>query len=329
MDLSIIIVNWNSYEFLDNCIKSIIDYTRGISFEIIVVDNASFDGCSKVVDKYIGVAKLVLSESNIGFARANNLGYRVSGGNTLLFLNPDTIILGESLEKLHKTLLSLENCGCLGCMVLNKDGTIQTSCIQTFPTIINQLLNAEYIRNLFPKARIWGIEPLFESNEIAHEVEAIAGSCLMVRRDVFEKVGLFSEDYFMFAEDIDLCYKMRQFGYRNFYIGKASIVHYGGGSTKLTGKGYFSAVLKCESIKIFMKKFYGNIYSIGFVLTSFIVSIVRVLLLLIVYPLSFINFFDRGNIYHRLNKWKHIFLWSLGMERWVKKYRGIIRTNSI
>jgi len=323
MELSIIIVNWNSYKFLDNCIQSIIDNIRGISFEIIVVDNASFDGCNMVVDKYLGVSKFVQSGSNIGFARANNLGYRVSKGDTLLFLNPDTIILEESLEKLHKTFLSLENVGCLGCRVLNKDGTIQTSCIRTFPTIMNQLLNAEYIRNQFSKARLWSMEPFFGSNEIAHEVEAIAGSCLMVSRDAFEKVGLFSEDYFMFSEDTDLCYKMRQLGYRNFYIGKASIVHYGGGSTKLTRNNFFSDVLQCESKSIFMKKYYGNTHSICYLLTTSIVSIARILLLIIAYPLSIINYLDKEYIHHGLNKWKHILFWSIGMEHWVKRYSGI------
>lgn len=319
-ELSIIIVNWNSASYLDTCIRSIREFTRGLSYEIIVVDNASYDGSESVALQHGDPVRFVQSNENLGFARANNLGYYRSRGNAILFLNPDTEILSDALGKMHETLLSYENIGALGCRVLNTDGSIQTSCIQAFPTITNQLLDAEWIRNRFPKSMLWGMGPLYEASDRAFEVGAIAGSCLMVRRDVFEKAGLFSEEYFMFAEDLDLCYKMRQFGYRNYFYGGASIVHHGGGSTKSTDKNSFSAVLMRESVKKFMQKFHGGIYSILYVLTMQLVSVTRILMLLIIYPVSLLSVVKRETLDKALNKWRSILFWSMGMESWARKY---------
>lgn len=321
LDLSVIIVNYNSSKYLDECIRSIIDNTQGISYEIIVVDNASFDGCDLVVKKYPGVAILIQSGKNLGFARANNLGYQQSRGRALLILNPDTEIIGDTLNKLYRSLISLENVGCLGCTVLNEDKSIQTSCIQSFPTITNQLLDAECLRNLFPKLRLWGIRPLYEKGDMVSEVEAIAGSCMMVLRETFEKVGLFSEEYFMYSEDIDLCYKMGRLGYRNYYTGRASIIHYGGKSTKSTGKSSFSPVLIRDSMQIFLRKSRGNVYSVLFAFSIQIASLLRIFLILVVYPITFFNILDKNKLKNSLSKWKSIFLWSIGREERVNNIK--------
>ena len=319
MDLSIIIINWNSSAYLEKCLKSIVENVHGIAYEIIVVDNASYDGCDRVVGKYTAVAKLIQSDRNLGFARANNLGYYNSRGRVLLFLNPDTEILSDALIRLHGTCLPHRNMGALGCRVLNTDGSVQTSCIQSFPTILNQLLDAEFIRNRFPNSRLWGMKPLFVPHEKAVEAEAITGACLMIRRDIFEEVGLFSEEYFMFAEDLDLCYKIRQSGYRNYYFGGASVVHHGGGSTKSTNISSFSAVLIRESVKKFLRKFHGSTYSFSYVLTMQLISTIRILMLLIIYPISLLNIAQRGTLDRALKKWKSIFLWSMGMGKWAEK----------
>jgi len=318
-DLSIIIVNWNSAGYLRKCLESIVNTTSGILYEIIVVDNASYDGCERVVNEYPGIAFLVQSESNRGFARANNLGLRHARGRVLLFLNPDTEVLGDSLTKLYHAIFSLENPGGLGCRVLNTDGTLQTRCVQAFPTIVNQLLDANFIRNLIPKSRLWGMSSLFGGDETGCEVEAIAGSCLMVRREPFERVGLFSEEYFMYAEDLDLCYKMRQGGYRNYHLGGASIIHHGGGSTKTTGESAFSAVLMRESVRKFLRKFHGITYSHLYVFSTQVSSVMRIVLILLLFPVSAFKKLKQKNLRNSLNKWQGIFLWSIGRQVWVKR----------
>jgi hypothetical protein len=320
LDLSIIIVNWNSSGYLEKCLKSIVDNTSGPSFEVIVVDNASYDGCDRVANQYSGVATLIQSESNLGFSKANNLGYRHSTGDVLLFLNPDTEIPFDALQKMYRTSISLCDAGGLGCKVLNSDGTIQTSCIQAFPTITNQLLDAEFLRNLFPKLRFWGMRPLFETSDSPVEVEVVAGSCLMVHRAAFEKAGFFSEEYFMYGEDLDLCYKLRGCGYRNYYTGGASIVHHGGGSTKSTGKRSFSSVLMRDSVEKFLRKSKGNLYSRIFVFSLQLASLARIILLLILYPAALLKLLDKMALEKGLAKWKNIFLWSIGRGGWVRNY---------
>jgi hypothetical protein len=318
LDLSIIIVNWNSSGYLEKCLKSIVDNASGLSYEIIVVDNASYDGCDRVTDRYPGVATLIQSESNLGFARANNLGYRHSAGDVLLFLNPDTEIPGDALQKMYGTAASFRDAGGLGCKVLNSDGTIQTSCIQAFPTIANQLLDAEFLRRLLPKLRFWGMRPLFEACGGPVEVEVVSGSCLMVPRAAFREAGFFSEEYFMYGEDLDLCHKLRGCGYRNYYTGGASIVHHGGGSTKETGKRSFSSVLMRDSVAKFLRKSRGNLYSRLFVFSLQLASLGRIVLLLILYPAALVKVLDKTALRNGLAKWKNIFLWSIGREGWVR-----------
>jgi hypothetical protein len=273
-----------------------------------------------VVDKYSGIAKLVQSNNNLGFARANNLGYRHSKGRSLLFLNPDTEIFGDALNKMHDTLMSIPDIGGLGCKVLNTDGSIQTSCIQAFPTITNQLLDADCIRKLYPRSRLWGMGPLFETSDHAVEVEAIAGSCFMVRRGSFERVGLFSEEYFMYAEDIDLSYKLRQQGYKNYYTGFASIIHHGGGSTKISNNSSFSAVVLRDSINKYFLKYHGLFYRLLYIVMTQIVSLLRMSILVILYLFSLFGLGDKDQAKSSLNKWKSIFLWSIGGQNWVREY---------
>src|SRR4029077_17383442 len=204
LDLSIIVVNWNSAEFVRRCVGSIRDHTAGLTYEILVIDNASFDGCDTVLKQYAPDATYIQSIDNSGFARANNRAFRASRGSSLLFLNPDTEIVGSAIYLLYRALQHLPRAGAVGARLLNSDRSLQKSCIQSFPTILNQALDSEYFRRKWPASVLWGTKPLLHDNREAAEVEAISGACLMIKRDVFERVGEFTEDYFMYAEDIDL-----------------------------------------------------------------------------------------------------------------------------
>jgi GT2 family glycosyltransferase len=318
VDLSVIIVNWKSAAYLDRCLQSIVDKTGGITYEIIVVDNASYDGSEAVARRYGAAVRFVQSNENVGFAKANNLGFRHSNGRILLFLNPDTEVARDSLARMHHRLLRLSDAGALGCRILNPDGTVQTSCIQAFPTIANQFFDADWLRRLTPRSRLWGMAPLFDPAVGAAEVEAISGACLMVHRAVFEQVGLFSTEYFMFAEDIDLCFKVRQAGFKNYYSGEATIVHYGGGSTRQAGRSLSSAVLVRESIRRFLKKFRGEAYSRAFVGSVATSSLARLALLIVARLASRIGILSYARVADSWNKWQRIFRWSIGMEAWAK-----------
>ena len=217
MDLSIIIVNWNSAEYLRKCLISLYKNVKQLKFEIIVVDNASYDGCEELIRKNFPDVLFIQSSHNLGFAKANNIGFKNCSGRNALFLNPDTEVVGPAINKMHLHLLSIPDSGALGCKLINTDLSIQTSCIKAFPTILNQALDIDYFKKVFPNMRIWGMKPLFNECLYPQEVDVVSGACIMVKRNAFEEVGMFSQDYFMYSEDVDLCYKIRGKGYRIHY----------------------------------------------------------------------------------------------------------------
>jgi GT2 family glycosyltransferase len=317
MDLSIIIVNWNSVEYLKKCIKSIFSGTKDLSFEIIVIDNASYDGCEEILRREFPKVKYVQSGKNIGFAAANNLGVRIATGKTLLFLNPDTEVIGAAINKMVANLLSAPEAGAIGCRLLNSDLSLQLSCVQPFPTILNQMLGVEWIQKRLPMLKIWGIHPLFYNRGIPKEVEVVSGACLMAKRSIFEEVGMFSTDYFMFTEDVDLCYKIKQAGCRIYFINDAEIIHHGGGSSKKHSIDSFGIILMRESIFKFLCKnrnrTYAQIYKWSFVPISGIRLVITLLLIPIMRP-----FDQEKRLIQIAKKWVKLLRWSLGMEKWTE-----------
>jgi len=271
MDVSVIIVNWNSIAYLDECVASIFEQTRGLNFEVIVVDNASPSGEADLLERRLPNVKVIKSPRNLGFAAANNLGFAESTGEHLLFLNPDTELEGPAINLMLEGARSLPNPGILGCKLLNTDLSVQTSCIQTFPTILNQLLDSDSLRGRWPNCKLWGTGPLVSSTLTPAKVEVVSGACMLVRRKVFESVGRFSEDYFMYAEDLDLCYKTQHAGYPNYYLGKATVIHHGGKSTNAE----FGTRMKWKSIVRFCEKHRGRPYAFAFRMAMSCAAIVR------------------------------------------------------
>lgn len=255
MDISIIFVNWNSVNYLRECILSIRKYTQGLSYEIIVVDNASPAGDAEVIEREFSDIVLIKSEENLGFAGANNLGFKHATGKHIFFLNPDTKLISPAINILLKRSQSLPDAGVVGCKLLNRDLSVQTSSIMLFPTIFNELFQLEYLRLRWPD--FWGIGPLFSKSTEPAKAEVISGACMLIRRDVFENVGMFSEDYFMYAEDMDLCYKVAKAGWTNYYVGEAVAVHYAGTSSPRV----WQLVAKLKSMLKFCEKFYGQPYT--------------------------------------------------------------------
>jgi len=288
MDLSIIIVNWNSKDYLQKCIASILSWTTDVNFEIVVIDSASFDGVDEMLKQCYPQVRFMQSDRNLGFTKANNVAFRVSTGSNILFVNPDTELIGPAINILLDYIQILSKTGAIGCKLLNADGSVQTSCIQAFPTILNQLLNSEFLRALFPKSPFWGMASLFDAKDEPAEVDVISGACLMLKRSLFEQVGLFSEDYFMYAEDLDLCYKISQSGFTNYYISGASVTHFGGGSAEKKPRD-FSVVMMCESFWRFIKKYQGKIYGLAYRASTVISAIGRLLLLMILMPLQYLG----------------------------------------
>lgn len=311
MDLSIIIVNWNSREYLKQCIASILAETHGVEYEIVVIDNASFDGSGEMLRKCYPQVQFVQGDRNLGFAKANNAAFHQSNGRHVLFLNPDTVVVGPAVKIMLDYLQNLPNAGAVGCKLLNSDKTVQTSCIQPFPTILNQLLDSEALRTFWPESSLWGNAALLGGRNGPVEVEAISGACMMLRRNVFEGVGFFTEDYFMYTEDIDLCYKVGQAGLKNYFLPCATVVHFGGGSTG-EGGSRISEIWMRESIWRFMRRNRGRRYSFSYRISTLIAALGRMVILTMLLPLYIVRP-NRKSWNTSFRKWGGILAWSVGL----------------
>ena len=315
MDLSIIIVNWNSADFVRQCLKSIAANPPTVSHEIIVVDSGSFDGCGKMLAEEFPQARFIQSESNIGFARGNNLGAKSSNSRVLLFLNPDTEVKTNAIDLLFQALERQATAGITGARLLNSDGSLQTSCIQSFPTVLNQVLDSDFLYRLLPRSSLWGIAALRDAAPQS-VVEVISGACIMIRREVFERIGGFDERYFMYSEDLDLCWRVRQLGFNCVYVSGARIVHHGGGSSASAPKT-FSVVMTRESVSRFLKFNRGSFAAICYRTALGLSALVRIPLIAVGNLVKAIlgKQVKQGSV----RKWLAILRWSLGLESWAAK----------
>ena len=299
-----------------NCIQTIREGTHEIDYEIIVVDNASFDGCGERLSSLYPDVRFIQSQENLGFASGNNLGVKYASGSILLFLNPDTEIKDRAIDRLYNCIQNIPDCGALGGKLLNSDGSVQTSCVQPFPTILNQLLDTEILRRRFPRSRLWGNRIIFENVRGPVEVEVISGACLMIKRHIFDRIGNFSTEYFMYSEDLDLCFKTRKAGFHNYYFGEAVVIHHGGGSSNQSASK-FSAVMMHESISRFLCKSRGRFYANSYRSAMALTAVMRLAFLLLIFP----TYFNKRKAYSRVFvKWLAILRWSIGLERWVRQY---------
>lgn len=313
MELSIIIVNWNSRDFLASCLESVRKFTHGIDYEIIVIDSGSFDGAGEMLQSRFPDVVFIQSDRNVGFARANNMAFRHARGEYVLFLNPDTELTSAAVNIALAHARAHPDAGAVGCRLLNGDGSLQTSCIQAFPTIVGQFLSSEVLMKLFPRSTLWGMSALFQAGNDFCEVEVISGACLMVRHTAFESVGGFSEDYFMYTEDVDLCYKLRCAGYRNHYLPAATVKHFGGGSSE-SAPSNFSVVMMRDSIMRYFVKYRGFAYATAYRYSTLVAAAMRITLYLALLPLHrIVRPLSRQKGTAR--KWLAILQWSLNPGR--------------
>jgi N-acetylglucosaminyl-diphospho-decaprenol L-rhamnosyltransferase len=313
MDLSIVIVNWNSVGFLRKCLASVYANTQDVSFEVIVIDNASFDGCEEMIQNEFPLVRFIQSQVNLGFARANNLASEQTTGKVILFLNPDAEVIGLALQCMVACLELLPDAGAVGPTLLNTDGSIQTSCIQSFPSILNQTLDSDYLRAAFPKWSLWGNRALFEESSQSAVVEGISGACLMIRESIFEDVGRFSSDYFMYGEDMDLCYRVQKAGWKNYYVGQSKVIHHGGQSTASRSEKHFSSVVMRESLLCFMRSHHGRLYARLFQSVTAIAALCRLSVLAVAMVLPG-TASKRHCLLLAFSKWFRVLRWAIGLE---------------
>lgn len=233
MDLSVIIVNYNVRQFLESALASAYRAMEGMKGEVFVVDNASDDGSVEMVKAKFPHVTLIESKANVGFARANNAALKRAKGHYLLLLNPDTIVQEDTFKAMMKFFDENPDAGAAGCKILNPDGTFQLPCRRSFPTPWVAFTKIFGLSALFPRSKLFGKYNLTYLNEDeTYEVDAVSGSFLFLRREVYEKVGGLDEAFFMYGEDLDWCFRISQSGYRVYYVPLTKIIHFKGESTR-------------------------------------------------------------------------------------------------
>lgn len=235
MKLSIIIVNYNTFQVTCDCISSIIASDLPFSYEIILVDNASTECPAALFVEKFSIIKLVEAGGNVGFARGNNLGYDASVGEYILFLNSDTLVNAEALRYCVTYLddASHKRVALVGCRLLYIDQSLQLSSFNYRVGIFSSLLDNVFVGKLLQKmgmAPFRNLPHILKEHEEEHKTEAVLGAFMFCRRSVIDEVGSFDNDFFMYYEELDWCYRISDAGYDIMYLPQVSIVHLEGGS---------------------------------------------------------------------------------------------------
>ncbi|HMB92524.1 MAG TPA: glycosyltransferase family 2 protein, partial [Rhodothermales bacterium] len=258
LDLSVIIVNYNVREFLEQALRSVQQASADLDVEIFVVDNDSVDGSVEMVETHFPKVHLIANKKNTGFSTANNQAIQQAQGRYLLILNPDTIVQEDTLTTMVRFMDEHPEAGALGCKIINPDGTFALESRRAFPTPRVAFFRMTGLSRLFPKSRTFGRYNLtYLPIDQEAEVDALSGSCMLVRHKAIycgfsmadfrveapcdpiqnpksknEGAGLFDERFFMYGEDLDWCYRIQQAGWKIYYTPETQIVHYKGESTK-------------------------------------------------------------------------------------------------
>lgn len=302
---------------LRDCLASLRQAPKKRKVDVIVIDNNSSDGSREMAAREFPEFRVINSGANLGFGKANNLARPHVRTPLVLFLNPDTVVLGDALDQMASFFESHPETGALSCQMKYQDGTIQGLGIQWFPTPLTVFFessvlssgNREFLNHILPT---WDPEQ-------SGYVKKLYGGCLMARKETLDAVGWFDERYFMYAEDVDLCRQITDRGLRLYYLSSAAIVHLVGGATVNTSHG-FHTLMKCDSVAKLMAKYYGRLGRCLYILALFVGSHARLLLVGASRVLSWLTPYGRQTDYRGAwEKCSLTILWCLGIRRPVVK----------
>ena len=229
--LTIIIVSFNVCRDLRECLESVYASDCDEAVQVIVVDNASGDDTAGMVREEFPAVELICNSANVGFPRANNQGLAIAQGTFTLFLNPDTVVRPDTFAACVRYMDEHTDVGLLGCKVRYPDGSIQYECARNYPSLDAMVWEALYLHMLFPRNRHFGKTLMsYWDHEDSREVPCILGAFMLTRRSILTAIGGMDDSVFMFMEDLDLCYRIRQAGWKVFYFADTSIIHKAGRS---------------------------------------------------------------------------------------------------
>jgi O-antigen biosynthesis protein len=241
-----------------------------IKHEIIVVDNASNDGSVEFIKNNFPEVNLIANKFNLGFSKANNIGMKQAKGKYILLINPDTLVSEDTFEKMIGFFETNPLVGLAGCKILNPEGTLQLACRRSFPGPWTSFCKVTGLSNLFPNSRLFARYNLtYLDPDQTYEVDAISGSFMMFKKEIYEKIGGLDEKFFMYGEDLDFCYRVQQSGFKVFYVHSTQIIHYKGESTKKSGLD--ETKIFYNAMHLFVKKHLSGSFLVGLILQSAII----------------------------------------------------------
>ncbi|WP_374017416.1 glycosyltransferase family 2 protein [Paenibacillus thiaminolyticus] len=227
MDLSIIIVNYNTKQLTLNCLQSVYQSKSDFLYEVILIDNYSTDDSIEAIRHNYPRVKLISNKHNAGFSKANNQGIRIAQGRYILLLNSDTVIQPDTLDVMIQFMDEHPEVGASGCKVVLPDGSLDKACRRGFPTPSATFFYVSRLSKLFPKnPRINAYHREDLDPDEAYPIDCLIGAFMMVRREAIDQVGMLDERFFMYGEDVDWCYRIKQAGWENYYYPKTQIIHY-------------------------------------------------------------------------------------------------------
>mgnify|MGYP001627566964 CR=1 FL=1 len=241
--------------FLEQCIRTVFMASQHIDTEIIVVDNGSTDDCIPILQPLFPQVQFIRSDTNLGFAKANNLALQKASGSFILFLNPDTLLTPSTLSTCLQHFAKHELTGAIGIRMVNGFGEFLPESKRALPSLSTAFFKLSGLARVFPSSRVFNRYALGHLTPLEnHQVEVLAGAFMMVRKHILDSLGGFDTDYFMYGEDIDLSLRISKTGYTLHYLGASAIVHYKGQSSK--HKTVFHTAIFFEAMKIFVRKNY-------------------------------------------------------------------------
>lgn len=273
--LSIIIVNYNTGSLLERCLSSLFANTSGLEVEVFVVDNASSDDSLKGISRFRDRLKLISNQENLGFARGSNVGLRGSRGEYVLFLNPDTEILDGALTKMISFMQANKEVGFLVPKIYLPDGKFQESSVGPFPSLFHIILFRSSLAIFFPSLKRLLFRRYLKP-EGTFQVDWATGACLLCRRELLERLKGFDEDFFMYYEDVDLCYRARRIGAKVYFYSGAEIIHHQGKSCQ--DRQMMDPILR-QSLYCFFKKNRGLPYALASMATAVLIVFSKLVLL--------------------------------------------------
>ncbi len=313
IDLSICIVNWNGLEFITQCLDSIRAYSETLQIEVIVVDNHSSDNSVAILERDYPEVRLIKNRDNRGFGRASNQAIHDSRGPYILLLNPDIRLMEPCLTDMIRLIEETEDAGCVSCRLVNPDGRLQENFFYSFPNAWNEFFSEGLFLNKIVRNHK-DSQPTIPVTRL----HWATGACLLFKSGLLKKLEGFDEQFFMYSEDVDLCYRVHAAGYHVYGLNTHKMYHHLGATSAKNDNKHFSVIMQKESRMRFIRKHFGTVHAAIYRSLWLVAGVLRAFIALVLYPFALFKGKQKTVTVSRIwHKHVNIISWALFQEKWM------------